>query len=75
MSKFVVRFDYLGQRSEFLGHGSYFFLGVKYAVLTSYREAKRYTSENRARAAVKKLVYSCINTSNTYKIIEVNDNE
>lgn len=73
--KFIVKFiDKTGgvNRVEYLGTGTYFVAGERYAVLVgnSPDEAKKYSSRARAKNAVKKLSESCVNVNPLESIIE-----
>lgn len=71
--KYIIAI-YDGIHVDYIVGGSYVFQGEKYAALTATRkEAKRYSSYNRASAAFKKLHTSCVNTYGTCKIEEVEE--
>lgn len=63
---------YDGIHADYIVGGSYIFQHEKYAILTECRkDAKRYSSYNRASAALKKLHTSCVNIYGKCKIEEV----
>lgn len=73
--KFIVKFSNSigGVRNiEYLGTGTYFVAGERYAVLVgnSPAAAKRYSSRARAKNAVEKLAESCVNVYLSESIIE-----
>ena len=73
MSKYVVSLHYNDKGCcEYLKGGTYRRDGDKYACVTGLaREAKRYCSSKKARAAVEALKDSCVNLNCDYHIWEV----
>lgn len=71
--KYIIAI-YDGRHVDYIVGGSYIFQQEKYATLTeSRKEAKRYSSYNRASAALKKLLISCVNIYGKCKIEEVDE--
>ena len=74
MGKYIVKFAYSDNSPpEFLGEGVYIVNGERYAVLVGgdIRNAKRYSTHNRAANAAIALNKSCANLSSRYSILEV----
>lgn len=65
----------LGQYgAEYYKGGTYNFSCERYAIFTDdIREAKRYSSYNRANNALEKVIKRCINTDDSAKVVEVEE--
>lgn len=69
--KYKIVYSYHdGSRSETYSGGSYIFQGERYAAFDD-RKPKLYKSRKVAENSAEKLICSCVNTSTTYKIVEV----
>ncbi len=72
MKYIIAMYDRI--RPDYIVGGSYIVQNEKYATLTEdLKDAKRYSSYNRASAALEKLLMNCVNITGKCKIEEVEE--
>ena len=76
--KYIIKLTFINlPYPQFIGKGKYIFGQECYAVLTErVEEAKTYSTFNRAKAAIERMLDSCsyVNLSSDYNICGIDDN-
>lgn len=74
--RYILKLNFLNMCPQYIGKGAYNVNGERYVVLTTKpEEAKRYSSSNRAKSAIERMLESGIysNLTTEYNVCGLNE--